>query len=279
LNGAGSSLPNSVVTLTNGASLRDRATSVQTIELGALAGDSTSNLMGYQGGSGATAKTWRIGALGVSTVFAGTIVDGAGSSSTVAATNITKVGAGSLTLSGANTYTGDTSVEAGTLSITNPYLADLADVRLLTGAVFDLNFAATDVIDSLFINGISQAIGTYGAVGSGATFQSASFTGTGLLQVTTMEAAPIPGDFDGNGFVDGADLTQWRGDFGAAGSDADADGDSDGNDFLIWQRNVGAGTPPPSAPAAGAVPEPASWALCALGFAAAANVRRRKRTA
>ncbi|MBA3482528.1 MAG: autotransporter-associated beta strand repeat-containing protein [Pirellulales bacterium] len=279
LNGAGSSLPNSVVTLTNGASLRDRATSVQTIELGALAGDGTSNLMGYQGGSGATAKTWRIGALGVSTVFAGTIVDGAGSSSTTAATNITKVGAGALTLSGVNTYTGDTSVEAGTLSITNPYLADLADVRLLTGAIFNLNFAATDVIDSIFLNGISQAIGTYGAVGSGATFQSVFFTGTGLLQVTTMEAAPIPGDFDGNGFVDGADLAQWRGDFRAAGSDADADGDSDGNDFLIWQRNLGAGTPPPSTPAARAVPEPASWALCVLGIAAAAADRRRKLSA
>nr|MBA3481667.1 PEP-CTERM sorting domain-containing protein [Pirellulales bacterium] len=74
-------------------------------------------------------------------------------------------------------------------------------------------------------------------------------------------------------------LAQWRGDFGAAGSDADADGDSDGNDFLIWQRNLGAGTPPPSTPAVGAVPEPASWALCALGIVIATAAGRRKQIA
>jgi autotransporter-associated beta strand protein len=275
LNGAGSSLPNSVVTLNNGASLRDRATSAQTIQLGALQGDNTSNLMGYQGGSGATAKTWEIGALGLSTTFAGTITDGAGSQSTTAPTHITKVGAGTLTLTGANTYSGDTTIEAGTLSITNPYLSDLADVSLLTGATLDLEFVATDVIDSLFFNGVSEPVGTYGGIGSGAMFERTYLSGTGLLQVTTQEATPIPGDFDGNGFVDGADLAQWRGDFGGAGSDADADGDSDGNDFLVWQRNLGLGTPP-SVSTAAAVPEPSSGALLVLSALAVVGSATRR---
>ena len=67
-------------------------------------------------------------------------------------------------------------------------------------------------------------------------------------------------DFDGDGDVDGADLTQWEGDFGRnANSDADLDGASNGSDLLAWQRQLGSGT------TVGAnltgVPEPGSWAL------------------
>ena len=67
----------------------------------------------------------------------------------------------------------------------------------------------------------------------------------------------IPGDFDGDDFVDGDDLVEWENNFGPGdGADADDDGDSDGNDFLIWQRNLGMGNPN-----ATSVPEPTSWAM------------------
>jgi cytochrome c peroxidase len=50
----------------------------------------------------------------------------------------------------------------------------------------------------------------------------------------------LPGDFDGNGIVDGGDLAVWQASFGVnGGADADEDGDSDGRDFLAWQRNYG----------------------------------------
>jgi len=75
-------------------------------------------------------------------------------------------------------------------------------------------------------------------------------------------AAPIIGDFNNDGRVDGADLTQWKGDFGGPGSDADGDGDSDGADFLAWQQNLGTGVP--ALPANSAVPEPAAWMLFAV---------------
>ncbi|MEM8946841.1 MAG: ThuA domain-containing protein [Planctomycetota bacterium] len=61
--------------------------------------------------------------------------------------------------------------------------------------------------------------------------------GSNLLRVEFL-GAPILADFDGDGFVDGDDLSQWRGDYGIDDdSDADSDGDSDGSDFLAWQRN------------------------------------------
>jgi hypothetical protein len=78
-----------------------------------------------------------------------------------------------------------------------------------------------------------------------------------------------PGDFDGDGDVDGADFVAWQTNFPTASGatlaqgDADGDGDVDGADFVVWQTNF------PFTPGAGAapVPEPSAWmlALVALG--------------
>jgi hypothetical protein len=88
--------------------------------------------------------------------------------------------------------------------------------------------------------------------------------------------ASFPADFNGDGRVDGADLTEWRGDFGpSADSDADGDGDSDGNDFLLWQQQVGSGVPATSAVAS--IPEPTGALLLSCGAAAALGMMRRKR--
>lgn len=63
--------------------------------------------------------------------------------------------------------------------------------------------------------------------------------GTGAVYKLITDAV-VPGDFDGNGVVDGDDLDQWQLAYGVdSDGDADGDGDSDGADFLIWQRNFG----------------------------------------
>lgn len=87
---------------------------------------------------------------------------------------------------------------------------------------------------------------------------------------------PRSGDFNLNGFVDDQDLAILTSNYGMASGalwdngDLDMDGDVDGADLLGWQR----GYRPP--PAVSGVPEPASFALAAGGFAALGFARRRK---
>ena len=93
---------NSAVTLGNGGTL-DLGGFNNTI--GSLAGIPGSTVQNSTG----IAATLTTGALG-STLFAGNIVNGAG-----APLALTKVGAGTMTVSGVNTYTGATNVNAGVL--------------------------------------------------------------------------------------------------------------------------------------------------------------------
>lgn len=126
--------------------------------------------------------------------------------------SLVKSGSNKLTLSGANTYTGDTTVNAGTLSLSNAYLADASDVILTTGAVLDLTTATTDTIDELILDGSPQVAGVYGAVGSGAQFERSYITGTGTLTVTTGPAG----------------YSSWETANGITGAGAAADSDNDG---------------------------------------------------
>ena len=104
---------------------------------------------------------------------------------------LTKEGSGLLTLSNAsNSYQGNTTVSGGTLSLAAAFLADAASVTLASGAVLDLSYLATDTIGNLILNGVTQAAGTYGTLGSGAQFETASLSGTGLLNVAAVVPEP-----------------------------------------------------------------------------------------
>jgi hypothetical protein len=75
-------------------------------------------------------------------------------------------------------------VNAGTLSIGNPFLSASNAVVIATNAVMDLAFVGTNPIGSLTLNGVAQGNGTYGATGSGAAnINDTYFTGTGVLLV------------------------------------------------------------------------------------------------
>jgi len=83
-----------------------------TLNFGSLAGNGQ-----MVNNTGGTTSTLSVGALNTSTTFTGTIKDAAGVFA------LTKVGGGTLTLSGASTYTGATTINGGTLRVNGSLLS------------------------------------------------------------------------------------------------------------------------------------------------------------
>ena len=93
-----------------------------------------------------------------------------------------KVGSGTLTLTGANTYTGDTTVNNGILAVDGASIPDTNKLSINSGGAVEI--IANETVSTLFIEGVEMAEGTYGATGSGATnIDDTHFTGTGVLTV------------------------------------------------------------------------------------------------
>jgi hypothetical protein len=137
----------------------------------------------------------------------------------------------------------------------------------------ELNLTST----KLFAPGNGTLLGNGFTLGGALDLRFKFAAPGGILQngiVSYVQSAPsLLGDFDHNGVVNAADLTQWKGDFGIdAGSDADADGDTDGADFLAWQRNFGAGS---ATAAVESVPEPAIASLVMLSTVGGLLLSRR----
>ncbi len=135
---------------------------------------------------------------------------------------VAKSGPGTMAITVAAAYTGATSVQAGVLSINNPYIASGSDVILSESGKIDLAFVGTDTIRSLYIGGVLQYTGVWGGIGSGAQYETSAITGTGTLTVTT--GATPPG------------YTAWATDHGltaGVNDGADQDPDNDGIKNLL----------------------------------------------
>ena len=94
--------------------------------------------------------------------------------------SLTKTGAGSLILSGTNSYSGNTTINAGALNLSHPGLATTATVAIATNALLGLNFEnlETNVVGNLVLNGVSVSAGIHNA-----TTDPAYITGGGNLLV------------------------------------------------------------------------------------------------
>ena len=128
------------------------------------------------------------------------------------------------------------------------------------------------------------ANGIIDAVSGTITIDSIWFAGSASAQIYLdtvshnpagpLAAAPIPGDYSGDGVVDAGDYAIWRATMGTSvppgtGADGNADGQIDAADYVVWrkQMTVAAGTGSLHSPA---VPEPATAALAAMALIAAA---------
>ena len=130
--------------------------------------------------------------------------------------SIVKAGSGTLEFTGANDYTGDTTVEAGTLVVNGNSIAD-ANKLVLNGGKLVLAAATNETVNSLYYGTTLQVAGTYGSTSSTASIKDDSrFAGTGILTVTT---GAVKADYD-----------SWLGGFiFAPGADTTPTGDPDGD--------------------------------------------------
>jgi filamentous hemagglutinin family protein len=148
------------------------------LSIGSLAGGGTNggNITNI---SATTDATLTVGNTS-STQFDGTITEGAHK------TALTKTGSGTLTLSGANTYTGATTISAGTLTLgANNVLADGS---------------------SVVVNGGTLAMGSYSDTVQGVQLTSGNITGsTGILTSSTdfdLQAGSVSAILGGSAGVD-----------------------------------------------------------------------------
>jgi len=131
--------------------------------LGGLSGSSSQTLLDTAG----SPVTLSVGGKNASATYSGTLTDGG---------NLVKVGSGTLTLAGTNTYTGFTTIKEGFLQLGNG------------GASGALSSS------TLITNNANLTINRNNAVTQGADFSSSPITGTGSLTqagtgVTTLNAA------------------------------------------------------------------------------------------
>jgi autotransporter-associated beta strand protein len=115
--------------------------------------------------------------LGSSETYSGSIGGG---------TSLVIQGTGIQTLSGNNTYQGDTTVLGGVLAVTGNSLPNIGKLVIDGGVV---NLTGSEEVASLFFGAAEQAAGTWGATGSGATnLDDTRFSGTGILNVVPPPA-------------------------------------------------------------------------------------------
>jgi autotransporter-associated beta strand protein len=160
---------------------------------------------------------------------------------------LTKTGSGTTTLVGACTYTGNTTVGDGTLSIQSPSFAAGSTITIGTSpgspAVLNLPTAGTHTVAALIIDGVAKPAGTtYSAALANA---DGAITGLGEIQVVSA----VTGGY--GAFIAAAGLQDpWLGVDPALNGEPGADPDGDGLENLV-EYAIAGGNPTAPNPAAG----------------------------
>ena len=165
---------------------------------------------------------WGVLASGVVTLNVTTLVDTLGDFDVTGVISgvggIIKGGNGRLLLSGVNTYSGDTTVNSGTLIVKGNSISNTTKLIIGGGKV---TATGNEDVNTLFFGAVQQAAGVWGATGSGATnINDVRFAGT-TGTVTVLNGPSAVSDFN-----------TWLSAYGTITLPADrlptADPDSDG---------------------------------------------------
>jgi fibronectin-binding autotransporter adhesin len=151
---------------------------------GALKGGASTTLSGRSSSDNNGPTTHYIGANGQSTTFDGVIRNGALANQLLA---IVKVGGGTLTLSGASTYTGSTTISNGVLALSGDgSIGGTANIYVVAGTVLDVS-ARNDGTLTLNNNQLLRGNGTIrGSVTANSGSTVSPGTSIGLLTITNV---------------------------------------------------------------------------------------------
>jgi autotransporter-associated beta strand protein len=107
--------------------------------------------------------------------------------------SVIKSGTGTWRLGAANTHTGDTTVNGGTLVLGDGAAIPSSGKLVISGGRVNPS-GNTVTIGTLFFGGTQQAAGTWGSSSSTATNKNNThFTGTGVVSVTAGPGSTLPG--------------------------------------------------------------------------------------
>ena len=163
-NAAGGDFPNATVVLVNGARIANQngSSGIVDMQIGELQGEAGTYLSAFEGGGSSPGSNWIVGGLNTDSEFAGDVIDSDGGIASV-----TKVGTGTLTLSGNNTNTGTNNVNEGTLLING-------DTSAATGGTI-VNDGGT--LGGTGIVGGNVLVNSGGSVAPGASAGTLTFAG------------------------------------------------------------------------------------------------------
>jgi autotransporter-associated beta strand protein len=144
-----------------------------TISFGSMTGS------GLIQGNGAGTRTISAGAMGLNETFSGIVANGSGT------TALTKVGTGTWTLSGANTYTGATTITAGTLALGASERISNSSAMVLDGGTFATG-GFSETLNTLTLSSTSAI--DFGLGTSALVFaDSSAIAWTGTLTLTNFD--------------------------------------------------------------------------------------------
>jgi len=192
---------NSALADTAGVTINDGTLIIGASEtIGALAG-SASAVVTDQG----RVTTLTTGTNNTSTLFAGQLAD---------TLSLTKVGSGTLTLTGANTYTGATRIEGGTLALgANDVVSNSSAVQIAGGTLALGTFTDTVASVNLSAGSITGSTGSALTVTgdytqSGGTLAAGATVNVGTGGVIRLSGATIAGTLIGSGTALGAAIVE-----------------------------------------------------------------------
>jgi T5SS/PEP-CTERM-associated repeat protein/autotransporter-associated beta strand protein len=214
-------------------------------------------------------------------------INNGGSAGTVSI-GVTKLGANKLTLNGANTYTGRTTLMTGTLElgpaaqncVFNLGGADIQSGKMVFDYSSGISPAATilDLLSDSYDGGLWD-VGQFRMSNVGSTGLTLGWSDNLAGERVTVMAT-YPGDFNLDGVVDVWDKTIIREHIGGPGTWATGDANYDGFvnllDWNLWKWSVGLPALALGSSMAG-VPEPGTLALLAIGLVGLLAYGRRRR--